>query len=1144
MKKIVLPSKSSWQSPLFKFLIMTKVLIALLLGKALQLQAGIFAQTITLSKKNIPIEEVFKEIKKQTGYKVISSSKVLRTVPKVDIEADEMPLEKTLNSVLKSYNLIYTIEDSNIIIKQGEENTSATKKADSTLTEVQQKEITGVIRDIERKPLAGVSITVKGSTNATATDEKGEFKISTNKGDILVFSSIGFLSQEIEVGDSNTIELVLEIDEAGLEEVVVVGYGTQKKRDLTGSMTAIETKELEDISVASVSDALIGKVSGVRISKTAGGPGAAPTIRIRGTGSITAGNDPLMVIDGLPMENINLSDLDMNNIESINILKDASSAAIYGARASSGVILITTKKGHQGSPVISFNTYYGYSKLLKKLDVLSPEEYVQFALDAVNNSWEILGNDPNDDMRSRPSFYQVSPYFLDKSKWTYTDWQDEIYQHAPVLNSQIAVSGGSNRTKYRISGSFYDENGIIKTSNNKRYNFDTNLDIDLTNNVKLNIALNYSKVNDRIIESTNQWNQSIVGTALSLPGFFALENDDGSYPSFAGMGFNTSAVRSPMIFINEYQRNKKKNRIIGNTSIDYQIIPKLKFKSHFGFNNNDMREDYFQNNFINDLPIETTFSRNTINANGSHTGSSTYDWLWSNTFEYKNNWDDVHNLDLLLGMTAQKNHTEDVLITAKDFADNSVPTLNAGQISGGSTTQLQWSLLSYLSRLQYNYENKYFFNFSLRRDGSSKFGEKNKWGYFPSISGGWVVSEENFLKDSQLITFLKTRISYGVNGNNAIPNYGSIGLLSVSQYPLGNSILPGMYPSSPSNPTLAWEERKQVNLGLDVEFFRSKIKITGDIYQDISSNLLLNVPVPSIIGFTEALQNIGKVRNRGMEFSLNSKNIERDFFWSSDFNLSFNRNKVLQLGPSGKPIISTSYGSAEPSNITQVGRPIGDFYGYVFEGIYNTTEEIEGRPHLPDDTPGDPIVADINDDGKINANDKTILGNYEPDFTYGLNNTFKYKGFDLNILIQGTYGNKIMNLAKFQYGSMTGRTNSLGFARDRWRSEQDPGNGEIFKASIDVYGVRREPSTFMVEDGSYLTVRNITLGYNFEPGLIKRIRATSFRIYFSSLNPFTFTKYSGYNPEISSYDNPLTPGVDYFGYPLSKNFTLGFRLTF
>jgi len=648
-------------------------------------------------------------------------------------------------------------------------------------------------------------------------------------------------------------------------------------------------------------------------------------------------------------------------------------------------------------------------------------------------------------------------------------------------------------------------------------------------------------MDNRDVNDDGQWGSGIVGTALGLPGFFAKINDDGSYPDFMGMGYSVSAVRSPMVFINEVDNRSERFLTMGHAAIEYQIIKGLHFKSLLGFDGFNQEGNSFNKSFTSDVPFLSDYRRVTTPATGDHSTASSFNWLFENTLHYDVTLKEEHRINGLLGMTAQKYKGKTASMSANNFPDNMVPTLNAGQINSGSTEVTEWALISYLARLNYTFKDRYFASVSMRRDGSSRFGKGNRWGYFPSASVGWLISDEYFMDNITFLSHLKIKASYGVTGNNAISNYGAIGRLNYSYYPYGTAVVAGFVPASLSNDGLGWETSKQTNTGIEFGFLKNRIMFNAEIYQSMNSDLLLSVPIPSILGLTTALHNIGKVRNRGMELGLTTRNFVGKFNWTTDLSISFNRNKVLALGPEDDPIRSTSN---QESNITQVGRPIGDFYGYIFEGVYNTMEEINARPHLPTDRPGDPIVKDVNGDNAITVDDRTILGNYQPDFLYGIQNTLSYKGFDLSIFLQGVSGADIMNLAKRQTMSMNGRTNQLGIARERWRSPEEPGNGTMYNANIDIRGVRRDPSSAYMEDGSYLRVRNITLGYAFSAPLLEKIRIAGARVYISSQNPFTFSEYSGYNPEVSSYHSAVTPGVDYQNYPLAKNLVFGINITF
>jgi TonB-dependent starch-binding outer membrane protein SusC len=1089
--------------------------------------------------KEVGFRDALIRIEKLTNFNFVYTRNDIPQDVKITLDVRRESLGNVLLEISRQARVKFQQVNNNISVKRIPPEEQIQNKIEVI---IQTRNVTGRITSQEDGlGLPGVNVIEKGTNNGTVTDVQGSYYLEVTEGATLVFSSVGYNSQEVEIGNRTVVDLVMTTDIRQLDELVVVGYGTQQSREITGAMSIVPERKLRNLQVTSISEALPGLSSGVHVNQISGEPGAAPSIRVRGVGSITAGNEPLFVIDGFPTESTALSSFSVNDIESITILKDASATSIYGSRGSNGVILITTKKGRVGPARISFNSSIGISQVTHKLDVLSPEEFVSFAIDAVNRSWEYLGNSPDDPMSSRPPFYQVHPYYLTPESWVRTDWQDEIFQVAPVHNYQLSIDGGNESTRYKVSGSLYDQNGIIKSSYFKRYTLSMNVDSDLSTRLRLSVGLNGSKIDRKVVDHDGQWNSGVVATAIGLPGFFDVINEDGSYPSFAGMGHSTSGVRNPMIFINEYDDRFDEYRMLGNISAEYDILKGLYFKSLYGFDFHDTKNNFFRNTINFDVPAVPNFPRNTFNGAGRHATVTRFDWLSENTFHYNLTIDNDHRINALLGFTAQKVTIGNSQMNATNFPDNLVPTLNAGQVTTATTTRSEWSMLSYLSRINYGFRERYFTTLSLRRDGSSRFGQGNRWGYFPSASFGWVISEENFLNNSPIINNLKIKASYGVSGNNAIPNYGSIGLLSYSYYVVGNTIVPGQVPSTLSNDRLGWETSRQLNAGFDIGLFGNRIQLSTDVYRSINDNLLLNVPVPSILGVTSSLQNIGKVRNKGLEFTLITHNINRQFDWSTDFNISFNRNIVLELGPEGTPIRSTSN---QMSHITQVGRPVGDFFGYIFDGVYNTTEEINNRPSLATDRPGDPIVRDVNEDGAITVEDRTVLGNYQPNFFYGISNTFRYKGFDLSILIQGVQGADVMSLIYRQVMPMTGRTNSYGLARERWRSPEEPGNGQVFAASIDVRGVRRDPSSFYMQDGSFMRVRNITLGYNLDPKILDRLRISASRVYISSLNPFTFTNYIGFNPEVSSYHNALTPGVDYMNYPLSKTLTVGLNLTF
>ncbi|MFC3198186.1 TonB-dependent receptor [Parapedobacter deserti] len=1111
---------------------------------SLHLSAASYSQTITLEAKEQTLKQVFNTIQKQTGHHVIYNTRFFDDQTKVSVSAKQMPLDTFLDNVLSPLALTYDIRENTILIGRA---TSPAQPATRGVQPVKalQRSVNGIVNDADANPLEGVTVRLKGSNTVTITGSDGRYSINIPGSEgTLVFSIIGYNTIEHGVGNVSTLNVMMEQSVGGLDEVVVVGYGTQTKENITSSVSTISGAELGKTNSSTFTEGMIGKMPGVQVSQITGVPGSAPSIRVRGTGSITAGNEPLYVIDGFPIDAASLSSFNMSDIESISVLKDASSTSIYGSRGANGVIIVTTKKGVSGQTRIAYNPSYGLQQVSVKLDLMSPEEYVEFALDARNNAWEYLGGNRNDPNSARPALYQISPYLFTPEQWIRTDWQDAIFQTAPAQEHQLSVQGGSEKNLFSISAGYFGQEGVIKSSKFERYSVRANLMNAVSDRVKIETNVNTSFVNNKLVEDQGQFNQGIIGTMINSVGFLGLQNEDGSYPSFQGFGYGVSETRSPMAFINEYDRKNNTFRSVINSSVNYEIIPNLYLKALLGFDYNKTEQNFFMNSFDSFVADNPGHSRFTNPATGSFDYNTSFNWLSENTLNYTFELGSNHKFDVLAGFTAQNAKYNYAYISATNFPNNLVPTLNAGQVSSANTTRAEWSLLSYLGRVNYSYSNRYFATSTIRTDGSSRFGSGNRWGVFPSVSAGWMISNERFF-NVRPISSLKLRASYGLSGNNNISNYGFAGLLNYTNYIIGNKQVSGIAPSTMSNSLLGWEKSRQFDVAIEAGLFNNRINLIADVYNKVNTDLLLQVAVPSIVGLTSTLQNIGKVRNRGVELGLNTRNLVGALKWSTDVNISFNRNKVLELGPSGDPIFSTAYSNAGDTHYTEIGKPLGNFYGYVFDGVFQSQEQINSMPHLPTDRPGDPIVKDVNGDGVISADDRTILGNYQPDFTYGMTNSFDYRNFDFSFMVQGVQGSEIMLLNMYQTMSMTGRTNNLGIARNRWRSPEEPGDGKVYKASIDVYGLRRTSSSFYIQDGSYLRIRNISLGYTLPQRVSEHLRISRLRLYATAQNPFTFTnKYLGYNPEVSTSHNSLTPGVDYFNYPLSKSWTFGLNIHF
>jgi TonB-linked SusC/RagA family outer membrane protein len=1049
--------------------------------------------------------------------------------------------------------------------------------------------ITGIVVSEGGDPLVGATVIVQGTTLGAVTDFNGQYTIEAPEDGVLVFSYTGYKSVEIEINGRSTIDVTMEESIAALEEVVVVGYGTQQRRDITGSVTSIQPRDFKDISVLSFENAIQGQLAGVQIAETTGEPGAAPIIRIRGLGSISAGNDPLFVVDGFPISrNLNygvqgdvfrrraafrpppsnpLATLNPNDIESIEVLKDASAAAIYGSRGSNGVILITTKKGNrQGRPVITLDAYGGFQSVANKIDLMNAQELSEYVRDARNNNYlqEVPGADPNDSNAERnakalaagmsPSGnFRIAEDFLNPGSGPNTDWQDLLFDTAPIQSYNLSVSGGSENIGYYVAGGYFSQDGIIGGSGFDRFSLRANIEADLTEKLSVGVNLNPSFTGNQRLPAGSPYfarPPGIVYSGLVHSPTVEPYNPDGTInqrnnQSFLltedGEGAGMTSASNPLAIIEAIDDDLNQFRTLGNVYASFDIVQGLTFKTFAGVDIN-----YFKRNFFrkNSLLYRTA---NTGEPYGQSSASESVNWLTENTLNYTGNFGGDHRISAVVGYTAQKESVDYNTVIAENYPDDQVSTVSGGIVTGGADVKEEWSLVSLLGRVNYSFRNRYLLTATIRSDRSSRFGAGNRTGIFPSVSVGWRVSDEPFMQDIGFLNYLKVRGSWGQTGNFLIPNYASIGLLDPFNYVLNDQQVNGIAPSTISNQDLSWEKTDQIDIGLEFGIFQDRLSATADWYKSTTSDLLLFVQVPASLGFTNALQNIGEVENEGWEFSLESRNITGAFSWTTNFNFSTNDNVVTRLGPSGDPILSV--GGAGLRHITRIGDPIGSYYGYVVDGIYQSQADINAAPEdtqAPDPRPGDFRFKDVNGDGVIDADDRTVTGNYLPDFTWGITNRFSYKGFELSFLFQGIEGNEVLNLTRRHLGNGEANFNSYAEFNERWRSPEDPGNGRIARADRQTgnHGNNNRPSSFQVEDASYFRLRNVTLGYTFPDGILGSV-FRGLRVYASGTNLFTVTDYQGFNPEVNNQNQiPNVQGEDYGAYPLSRVFTLGATASF
>ncbi len=1109
------------------------------------------------STKEVSVHEVFKIIKKQTKYRFIYPEKLFENAPKVLLKKGTILVKKLLEESLSANNLTYTISEKGII--------EINEKPEKSTVINQGGTVKGIVSDNLGQPLPAANVTEKGTNNTTQANFDGKFSIEvTNPNATLIVSFIGFNTQEVPLNSRTEVAIKLTESTSKLEEVVI-GYGSQKKLKVTGSIVSVRMNELQDYPVSNFDQALVGKLAGVQVLQTSGEPGRELTIKVRGTATITAGSNPLYVVDGVILESAGQATeiVNMEDIETIQVLKDAAAASIYGSRGNNGVVIITTKKGKQGKMKVSYDQSTGFQQLSKKIDMMDAYQYAQLSKEGHDAAYlqEVPTGSADDPNSIRPLGYhktpeELLPYIAGVQGLTNTDWQDEIYRDAAMQRFNVAVSGASDKINYYISANHSRQEGIIINSDYAKTGLRANINVTSGKfKIGLNATPTFTKENR--VSANNPWvDNGIVSAALSYSPTWPVYNPDGSFNQQGngfwriGTDYQHNEILNPVALATLIKNEIENFNVLSNVFVEYEPIKDLKFKSSMAVNYNQ-----YQNEFYRPKELETRGSSNSgrfSNPSARLSTTNILNWLFENTVNYTKKIEQ-HNFEFLGGITAQKNRNKllrtESSVTFDTPVENAQQIINADQLSNSDTGLSEWSVYSLLARMQYDFDGKYLLAATMRRDASSRFGANNKWGSFPSVSAGWRVSQEDFLSKVNWLSELKLRGSYGLSGNFNIGNYEQIALITRDSYITGNpgSIQTGLRPNQLANPDLTWEETAMFNAAIDVELFKKQLGFTLEYYNGTTSKLLLDVPVPLTTGFSNALQNIGQVSNSGFEASVQiAPNLGKFISWTSNFNISFNRNKVLALGPENTDIIATS-GTESAFFITKVGERIGSYYLLVQDGIFSTQEQLDQYPHFPNTAVGDFRFVDVDGDGVLDLNkDRTIVGNYAPDFTYGFSNAFKFKGFDLNVAFQGSYGSEILNLSRRYNANGEGNFNNTTELLNRWQVEANPGDGNTNRANRKASGNNGRTSTFHVEDGSYLRLQNISLGYSLNNSAIEKLHISKARLFVTGNNLFTWTKYTGYNPEVNldSGSDQLTPGLDYGVYPLAKTYSLGINVSF
>lgn len=1001
----------------------------------------------------------------------------------------------------------------------------------------QNEVISGTVSDADSgEPLPGVNIVLQGTSTGTTTGVDGTYELTVpSLNETLLYSYIGYQNQVVPINGRTSIDIALQQEAVLGDELVVVGYGTQKSKDLTTSVSQISADKIENRPIARVDKALIGQSAGVRVQEISGKPGQALDIQIRGTSTITAGTDPLYVVDGVPISG-GLDNVAVGNIESIEILKDAASASIYGSRGANGVVIITTKKGRTSEPMVSIKTQMGFQQMAGGYDVLNRDEWIDYAIENRTQTYAYNGGDtslPYDQWDTHPA-WKINPEWMSNPEsFSDTDWFDLITRTAPIHNTQLSISGRSGKTGYSFYGDVFQEEGILIHTGYDRYSFRANIDSQVNDKFTFGINISPSYSISRDSDADNRGGPIARAKFLAPivdPECCTVELPHDSWT-------RSDILVNPVYWLREVDDQTKRFRVIGDIYGEYEITEGLGLKNMFAVDYTNSNNNLFHPNNVN--RGRGSFAQAATGLGTNILNETTLNYLV-----------DIgpHSITALAGFSAQKFHSESTFTEARGFPDDLVQTLNAGtELTAGSSFMSEHSLLSYLARATYNYDDRYLFTASIRRDGSSRFGENNRWGLFPSGSIGWRVSDESFMSGISEINELKFRVSYGVSGNYNIPNYGHIGSISQSNYVFGagaGSLVAGLSPSSFSNPDLSWEKNYTLNFGMDLGLLDNRFTLGIDVYRSITKDLLLDVPIPAISGFQNTLENIGEVENGGIEVELGARVLSTsDFTWTIDGNLTHNQNEVLALGRSGVPI--PGFGRGTLLTITQIGEPIGSYYLIPVEGVFMSEEELNNSALSGHQEVGDLKYKDVNGDGVITNDDRTIVGQNQPDITWGISQQIQYKNFDLSAFVYGEWGDDFYLVNASQGGA--GRSyvgNVLGYWRNRWRSPEDPGNGKVPRAATTEN--LTTPSTFWLFNANFWRLRNVTLGYTLPNSLLEKIGGLrSVRVYASGENLFTKDHYYGISQTGASSNSPTAPGMeDTNTYPMSRSIVFGVNINF
>lgn len=1080
---------------------------------------------ISLNLRNVTVAQALDEIRNQSDYSIWYKNDEIDLSKKISITLSKQNINHVMHQILDNQGLSYTIEERHIVIFKKHENEIKQEK----------REITGVVTDSNGEPIIGANIVERGTTNGCITDLDGKFKLQIASKAVLQISYIGFNTQEVAITKQTHLAVSLKEDTQTLDEVVVVGYGTMKKSDLTGSVTSLKSETITLGYAQSPDVALRGKTAGVQIINNSGQPGAGATVRIRGNSSILGSNDPLYVVDGVPLDGGGsaeglqgvvaspLTIINPSDIESLEVLKDASATAIYGSRGANGVVMITTKRGKEGAFLANLNVTSGFQQVEKRLKLTSPEQWVE------------LWNESMDYKNGGNGKYDVN------NLPARTDWQDALFRTAWVQNYELSFTGGNEKLRYMLSGGYSSQDGIILNTDFKRYSIRANLENKFTKWLTIGANISATRTESNQAEQGTIDSNTAIGLISLASPIVPIRKEDGSYEQYV----DVEGVReNPYASITEIKNIDARNRFISNLYAEISILKDLRFRTNLAIDVADSKSSNY-------IPSYIAEGKGTQGSATLGSYNKIY-WNSTNTLTYIKTFDQIHSLNAMVGAEWQKDKVQRFQTKAIGFANDNAQFDNLGEATSYSSTSgfSAWQMESYMTRINYSLMNKYSFTFTGRLDGSSRFGRDHKYAFFPSAAFAWRLSEEAFLKNVDWVSNLKARLSYGSSGEQGIPMYQTLSTLSPSLVYVGKDLNTGYFPTRAADPSLKWERTNQINTGFDIGLIGNRLSLTLDYYYKRTSDLLYYKALPGSSGFTSMLQNIGTIDNKGFEIALDARLIDKKAFkWDININNSINRNKVIELGEGRDEIINPTGGisggdiKSQPS-ILKVGHPLGLLYGYQSDGvIYDEAESaLAKKMGQIQYAPGELKIRDVNEDSRITDEDKTIIGDANPDFTGGMTNTFTYKGFQLNVLCQWVVGNDIMSIQHLMNQRLVlGYNATQDWYDTRW-SEQAPSRTEPRAG----YDVRAYPDvSYQVFKGSFFRINNVSLSYSLPRTVIDRVKLNNLKFSVAVDNLYTFTNYPSWSPDVSSMGgNVMGQGIDAASYPTPRTVTFGINVGF